>query len=286
MRTHVLLLGRTGQVGTALAKQLDQVTAPSSAEFNLMDSTRDRIERLLDEAQPSVVINCAAYTAVDKAESHTEVANQINGAAVGLLAEVSAVAGVPFVSFSTDYVFDGRSTLPYVESSTPNPINVYGQSKLIGERLAIAANPRTLIIRTSWVISGTHGNFVATMLRLAQERSPTRVVNDQHGSPTFADDLAVASIEAIETGATGLLHLTNQGATTWFDLARAALTEAMLDPDLVSPCTSADYPTPAARPAYTVLESERRTDLGINPLPHWEDSLPAVVKQLVERQNG
>jgi dTDP-4-dehydrorhamnose reductase len=282
----MLLLGETGQVGTALARQLDQVTAPSRAEFNLMDVTRDEIENLLDEARPSVVINCAAYTAVDKAESQVEVANQVNGSAVGLLAEVSAGAGVPFVSFSTDYVFDGRSTLPYVESSTPNPINVYGQSKLTGERMALAANPMTLIIRTSWVISGTHGNFVATMLRLAQEGRPTRVVNDQHGSPTVADDLAIASMEAIEKGATGLLHLTNQGATTWFDLARAAVTEAMLDPNLVSPCTSAEYPTPAPRPAYTVLESERRTDLGINPLPPWEDSLPAVVKQLVERRSG
>jgi len=282
----MLLLGETGQVGTALARQLDQVTAPSRAEFNLMDVTRDEIERLLDEARPSVVINCAAYTAVDKAESQVEVANQVNGSAVGLLAEVSAGAGVPFVSFSTDYVFDGRSTLPYVESSTPNPINVYGQSKLTGERMALAANPMTLIIRTSWVISGTHGNFVATMLRLAQEGRPTRVVNDQHGSPTVADDLAIASMEAIEKGATGLLHLTNQGATTWFDLARAAVTEAMLDPNLVSPCTSAEYPTPAPRPAYTVLESERRTELEINPLPPWEDSLPAVVKQLVERRSG
>jgi dTDP-4-dehydrorhamnose reductase len=152
--------------------------------------------------------------------------------------------------------------------------------------MALAANPMTLIIRTSWVISGTHGNFVATMLRLAQEGRPTRVVNDQHGSPTVADDLAIASMEAIEKGATGLLHLTNQGATTWFDLARAAVTEAMLDPNLVSPCTSAEYPTPAPRPAYTVLESERRTELEINPLPPWEDSLPAVVKQLVERRSG
>jgi dTDP-4-dehydrorhamnose reductase len=282
----VLLLGQTGQVGTALARQLDRVTAPSSAEFNLMDATRYDFEKLLDEARPSVVINCAAYTAVDKAESQVEVANQVNGSAVGLLAEVSAGAGVPFVSFSTDYVFDGRSTLPYVESSTPNPINVYGQSKLTGERMALAANPMTLIIRTSWVISGTHGNFVATMLRLAQEGRPTRVVYDQHGSPTVADDLAIASMEAIEKGATGLLHLTNQGATTWFDLARAAVTEAMLDPNLVSPCTSAEYPTPAPRPAYTVLESERRTELEINPLPPWEDSLPAVVKQLVERRSG
>jgi dTDP-4-dehydrorhamnose reductase len=286
MRSDVLLLGRSGQVGTALAKQLDQVTAPPSAEFNLMDATRDKVEKLMDEARPSVVINCAAYTAVDKAESQIDVANKINGSAVGLLAEVSADAGVPFVSFSTDYVFDGRSTLPYVESSTPNPINVYGQSKLIGEHMAIAANTRALIIRTSWVMSGTHGNFVATMLRLAREGRPTRVVNDQHGSPTVADDLAMATIEAIEMGATGLLHLTNQGATTWFDLARAALTEATLDPDLVSPCTSAEYPTPAPRPAYTVLESERRTDLGINPLPLWEDSLPAVVKQLVEGRSG
>ena len=221
MRTHVLLLGGSGQVGTALAKQLDRVTAPPSAQFDLRDASRDSIKRLIDEARPGVVINCAAYTAVDKAESQVAVANLVNGSAVGLLAEISADSGLPFVSFSTDYVFDGRSTLPYVESSTPNPINVYGQSKLMGERLAIAGNPRTLIIRTSWVISGTHGNFVATMMRLAREGRPTRVVNDQYGSPTVADDLAMATIEAVEAGATGVLHLTNQGATTWFDLARA-----------------------------------------------------------------
>jgi dTDP-4-dehydrorhamnose reductase len=129
-------------------------------------------------------------------------------------------------------------------------------------------------------MSGTHPNFVATMLRLVGEGRSVRVVNDQHGSPTVAGDLAVATLEALDLGASGVLHLTNQGATTWFELANAAVREAALDPSLLSSCTTAEYPTPAPRPAYSVLGSERAAEIGVGPLPRWQDSLPALVEQL------
>jgi dTDP-4-dehydrorhamnose reductase len=184
------------------------------------------------------------------------------------------------VTYSTDYVFNGQGKQPYVETSRPDPINSYGRSKLIGERLALNANPMTLVIRTSWVISGTHPNFVETMVRLVSEGRSLDVVNDQQGCPTIADDLAIATLEALERSTRGILHLTNQGVTTWFDLARAAVDGAGLDPTLISPCATADYPTPAPRPAYSVLASERLEMIGMAPLPPWRDSLPALIEQL------
>jgi dTDP-4-dehydrorhamnose reductase len=281
VKAKVLLLGGSGQVGAALVERLDQVTAPSRREFDLAEATPEAVRRLIESTRPDAIINCAAYTAVDRAEDEAEVANILNGSAVGTLAAIAGDSGIPFVTYSTDYVFDGRSNRPYVESSPTNPINAYGRSKLIGERLALEANSKTLVIRTSWVISATHRNFVATMLRLTGEGRSVRVVNDQHGSPTIAGDLAVATIEALDLGAGGVLHLTNQGATTWFDLANAAVREAALDPELLSSCTTAEYPTPAPRPAYSVLGSERAAEIGVSPLPRWQDSLPALVVQLM-----
>ena len=281
MNAKVLLLGGSGQVGAALVKRLDQVTAPSRREFDLAEAKPETVRQLIESTRPDAIINCAAYTAVDGAEVEAEVANILNGSAVGTLATIAGDSGIPFVTYSTDYVFDGQSNRPYVESSRTNPINAYGRSKLIGERLALEANSKTLVIRTSWVISATHPNFVATMLRLTGEGRSIRVVNDQHGSPTIASDLAVATIEALDLGARGVLHLTNQGATTWFDLANAAVREAALDPELLSPCTTAEYPTPAPRPAYSVLGSERAAEIGVSPLPRWQDSLPELVAQLM-----
>lgn len=283
MNGKILLLGGSGQVGTALVKRLDQVTAPSRREFDLAEATPEAVRQLIESARPDAIINCAAYTAVDRAEDEADVANLLNGSAVGVLAEIAGDSGLPFVTYSTDYVFDGRSNRPYFESSPTHPINAYGRSKLIGERLALEANAKTLIIRTSWVISGTHPNFVATMLRLIGEGRSVRVVNDQHGSPTIAGDLAVATLEALDLAANGVLHLTNQGATTWFDLANAAVTEAALDPELLSSCITAEYPTRAPRPAYSVLGSERAAEIGVSPLPPWQDSLPALVGQLLTR---
>jgi dTDP-4-dehydrorhamnose reductase len=278
---NILLLGSSGQVGTALKELLPDSLAPSHREVDLATVTHDEARQLIEDAQPEVLINCAAYTAVDAAEEDVEAANRANGVAVGILAEVTGRAGIPFVSYSTDYVFDGKAETPYVESSPTRPINAYGVSKELGERLALAANPQTLIIRTSWVISGTHPNFVATMLRIAAEGKSLRVVDDQKGCPTISNDLAQATLEALEHSVSGLLHLTNQGVTTWYELARAAVGLAGLNRDLIEPCATEDYPTPARRPAYSVLGSERIEEMGLSWLPPWESSLPSVVDRHV-----
>jgi dTDP-4-dehydrorhamnose reductase len=263
---------------------LSDVTAPTRSELDIARADREQLASLVDSSRPDVVINCVAYTAVDEAEKHEEESNKVNGYAVGCLAGISADSGVPLVTFSTDHVFDGQTSQPYVESSTCRPINAYGRSKLLGERLAFEANPRTLMIRTSWVISATHPNFVSKVLTSALRAQPVRAVDDQRGTPTIVSDLAAATIEAIEQAATGLLHLTNQGSATWFDLAQAAVEVAGLDPDLVTPCTTADYPTAAPRPAFSVLGSERLDEVGVSALPPWNESLSSVVNGVLGRR--
>ncbi len=277
---RVVLLGASGQVGSAILRRLETAETLDRSQMDLSVITIDSAYRLISALESSVIINCAAYTAVDRAEDEQDIAGQVNGAAVGILAAVAADLNIPFVTYSTDYVFNGRGNRPYLESSPTDPVNAYGRSKLLGERLALEANPKALVIRTSWVISGTHPNFVATMVRLASEGRPLQVVDDQHGCPTVAGDLAEATLEAIRLGVTGVLHLTNQGATTWFDLARSAVQLAGLSPNLISPCSTDQYPTRAQRPAYSVLGSERVDELGLSLLPYWRDSLPDVVRQL------
>lgn len=235
------------------------------------------IPATLDAIAPDAVINCAAYTKVDRAETEEGLATTINSEAVGVMADWAVRRDRPFLTFSTDYVFPGDATEPYVESSPTDPINAYGRSKLAGEHRTVAA--RGLVIRTSWIISGSHPNFVATILGMAREREVS-VVDDQQGCPTFSHDLAATSLEALESRVVGLLHVTNQGAATWYELARAAIVEAGLDPGRISSCSTAEYPTEARRPAYSVLGSERLEKSGLSPPPPWRQSLPSVVAEL------
>jgi dTDP-4-dehydrorhamnose reductase len=276
----ILVTGGTGQLGTAFRRLLPDALFPPREDLDLARPgvLADRVAAF----RPAAIINCAAYTAVDRAEEEEDLATVINGDSVGVLARCAAERRIPFVTFSSDYVFDGTAHEPYVESSATYPVNAYGRSKRAGEVAALSIYPDALVVRTSWVISGTHPNFVATMLRLTPQRELT-VVDDQHGCPTVAADLGAAVLGAMERRATGLLHLVNEGATTWFELARAAVAEAGLDPARIAPCSTADYPTPARRPAYSVLGSERLEPLGLDPLPGWRDSLPGVVASLMER---
>lgn len=277
----IVVLGAGGQLGTAF-----RVVLPGArfvARDGLDLSETGTVERRLAQLAPSAVINCAAYTAVDRAETEETLAHRINAEAVAALARYAVAVGIPLVTFSTDYVFAGDSTEPYVESDTTDPVNAYGRTKLAGEQAALLAHPGTLVIRTSWVISATHPNFVATMLRLGAKGVPWQVVTDQVGNPTVAADLAAATVAALDAGVTGILHRTNTGATTWFHLARAAVELAGYDPELVEPCATVDYPTPAPRPAYSVLASERAGPLGLAPLPSWQQSLPTVVAGLSAR---
>jgi dTDP-4-dehydrorhamnose reductase len=273
----MLVTGAAGQLGTALRKLIPDATFVDVDEIDL--TRLDVLEEALDRMDPDGIINCAAYNAVDRAEEEEDLATLVNAGAVRVMAVHAAAAGIPFVTFSTDYVFAGDAKEPYLESSPTNPVSAYGRSKLAGEEAALGVYPRSLVIRTSWLVSGTHPNFVATMLRLARERV-VRVVNDQRGCPTMVNDLAPAALRALDAGASGVLHLTNSGVTTWYGFAREAVALAGIDPDRIEPCTTDEYPTAAHRPAYSVLGSERRGALGIEDLPAWQESLPAVVEEL------
>lgn len=273
----ILLIGGTGQLGTAFRRRLGEVVAPGREEVDL--ARPSSLPQVVEGLQPSAIINCAAYTDVDGAEEAQDLAMAVNGEAVGVLAGLAAAAGIPFVTFSTDYVFDGTATGPYVESSPTSPINAYGVSKERGERAALAENPDALVIRTSWVISATHRNFVTAILERAS-RTTVAVVSDQIGSPTYADDLAAASLEALQAGAAGILHLANAGETSRFGLARAACTAAGIDADRVEAISSDGFPSRATRPGYSVLASERLEELGLEPLRPWEDALADLVANL------
>lgn len=281
----LLVLGAGGQLGSAFVRTVDSTVPLTRGDLDLASVREEEVDRILDRVRPTHVVNCAAFTAVDRAEEEEDLATTINGSAVAVLARASATRGVPFVTYSTDYVFPGDGVRPYVESDPVAPVNAYGRSKLVGEQAALEAGEDVLVIRTSWVISGTHPNFVATMLRLGSEGRSLQVVDDQWGHPSIVDDLVAGTMALLEAEARGVVHLTNTGETTWYRLAGAALESAGIDGEL-RPCTTEEYPTPAARPAYSVLGSERLPALGVDPLPDWRDSLPDVVTRLRESPPG
>jgi dTDP-4-dehydrorhamnose reductase len=269
-----LILGGSGQVGTAFRRLLPDATTPGHKDFDLSDVAG--IASKVGALAPERIINCAAYTAVDAAEDDEETANRVNGDAVGELAAAAHRLGIPFVTFSTDYVFDGETDEPYTESSTPNPINAYGRSKLRGEEAALQY-PESLVVRTSWLFSATHPNFVATILARAAEGEAT-VVNDQWGSPTSAPALARMTLEVLERGVTGLLHLASPPTATWFDLASAACKAAGIDPARIRPCGSSDFQRSARRPRYSALETNSTARM-----PGWGGELAWVVADVVAR---
>jgi dTDP-4-dehydrorhamnose reductase len=274
---RALILGAGGQLGTAFTALVGAAVPITRQGLDLATASSDEVQRLLRHYQPSVVVNCAAYTKVDKAESEEDLATAVNGHAAGRLAAACGENGIRFVTYSTDYVFNGEGNRPYLESHPTDPVNAYGRSKLVGEQAALAADKSALVIRTSWVLSATHGNFVTAILGRATRGEPLRVVNDQRGRPTVASDLARATLNALDKGAVGLLHLANEGEATWYELALEAVKKAGLDVGLISPCATEDYPTPARRPRYSVLGSELASDLALDPLPHWRRSIDDVV---------
>jgi dTDP-4-dehydrorhamnose reductase len=215
-----------------------------------------------------VVVNCAAYTDVDGAESHSDVAHAVN--ADGARNVAAAAKRVLYVS--TDYVFDGTKPAPYVESDAPNPLSAYGRSKLEGERATLDANPRALVVRTSWLFGAGGPNFVATMLRLGEERDAIDVVDDQVGRPTFSGHLAQALVALAQGEDTGVLHVAGGGACSWFDFARKIFVSARVDIQ-VRPCSTEQFPRPAPRPANSMLASER----GAPELPSWQEGLDAYM---------
>jgi len=263
---RVLLTGRSGQVGWDLERLLDDVVATDRATLDLAG---DGVSAFVAEVKPQVIINAAAYTAVDKAESEKDLAMKVNGVAPGMLAEAAKRLGALLVHYSTDYVFDGEKKGAYVEDDRPNPLSVYGASKLEGERRIAASGCRYLILRTSWVYAPRGKNFYLTMK--ARAGQPLRVVDDQRGVPTSSRFLAEHTLLLIGRNAEGTLHLVPSGATTWYGFARQILGEKA---DL-TPIRSSEYPTPARRPANSVLDNRKAAAL-LGPLPDWRDVFNAV----------
>lgn len=285
MPGHILVIGRSGQLATALAQtltgQAERLTILGRPELDLSkpDALREQILRL----RPDAIVNAAAYTRVDDAEAEADAAYALNTVAPAIAAAAAAVIGAPFVHVSTDYVFDGRLGRPYCETDETAPLNVYGASKLAGERAVAAANPDHVILRTSWLFSATGTNFVRTMLRLAETRDEIRVVDDQKGRPTYAPDLAEAisvTLRRLETSddqaLRGVFHLSGADDATWFDLASQVVSAARQRTGravTVTPIPTSAYPTPAGRPLDTRLDCQRiETSFGVSPRP-WRDSL-------------
>ncbi len=283
---RIVVLGSRGQLGRDLLPRLPGDVIPlTRAEIDLAQP-QSLLEQLAT-LKPDLVINCAAYNLVDKAETEPDLAWRVNAIGVRDLARASQTIGARFVHFSTDYIFglDSKRNIPLGEESLPGPVSVYGASKLAGEQLALAANPQTLVIRTCglygvWGSGGKGGNFVETMLRLAGQGKPLKVVDDQYCTPTSTVDLAEATVQLLATGATGRFHITNAGATTWFQLAREIFRQSQLSVDL-TPISSVEFNAPARRPAYSVLDCGKLAGCGI-VLPMWNDALG---KYLVERRS-
>jgi dTDP-4-dehydrorhamnose reductase len=289
---RIFVAGSSGQVALALAERATQrgVELISAGRPNLDLATGRGLPELIEAASPTVLINAAAYTAVDRAEAEEELAFAVNAEGTRRLAETAHRLKIPFLHLSTDYVFDGDKPDPYVETDPANPMGAYGRSKLAGERMALAACPTTLILRTAWVYSPFGSNFVKTMLRLAQERDVLRVVDDQIGCPTSALDIAdalltlVAHVTSRREPEWGIFNLVGSGEASWCGFAREILQQAADRGARIVPVeaipTSA-YPTPAKRPANSRLDGSRlRKIFGIG-LPDWRDSLSVVIDRLI-----
>jgi len=272
---NILLTGHTGQVGWELQRclaPLGQVLAPDRAALDL--GRPDAVAQFVRSNRPGLIVNAAGYTAVDQAEQEPAACVAVNAESVAVLAREAAALGALLIHYSTDYVFDGSGRRPYAEADAPAPINTYGRSKLAGEQEIVRSGCRHLILRTSWVYAMRGRNFVLTILKLARERPQLRVVNDQVGAPTWARDVAAATLAAVNRSAPleGLYHVAAGGETTWFEFARRILTLSGVTIPVV-PIPTLGYPTPAARPAYSVLDSgrfEQATGFRIGP---WEDRL-------------
>ena len=284
----VVITGKNGQLGW----ELSQLKSLNTFQFDFLFTSRaeldlsqpDLIPAFFKKYKPQYFINCAAYTLVDKAESEREIALATNATSVGVIAAECAAIDCTLITISTDYVFDGNGTSPYLPNQATDPLNYYGLTKYEGEQLALQNNPKTIIIRTSWVYSVHANNFVKTMLRLMKEREELKIVADQVGSPTYAADLAdaiIKIIEQLESGNIhyGIYHYSNSGVISWYDFAVAIKNIAGMSCNVL-PIPTTDFPTPAKRPAYSVLDKQSIvTDYDIK-LIDWKASLKKCIAAL------
>lgn len=280
----VLVTGANGQLGRGLQASAGADAQIVAHDIDTLDITDvAAVGALFDAEKPALVLNAAAYTAVDKAESDEDTAQAANGTAVGILADAARQHGARFVHVSTDFVFDGTAGSPYAPDAPTNPLSAYGRTKLAGELLA---GPDALIVRTAWVYAPTGGNFVRTMLRLMGERPEVRVVADQIGTPTYAPGLAAALWTLAGQGLSGIHHYTDAGAASWYDFAVAiqeeGLAVGLLDKAVpVIPIATADYPVPAKRPGYSVLDKTSTFATLGGPTPHWRENLRVMIGRIV-----
>ncbi len=274
----MLVVGNRGQLGS------DLMLAASSAghealgiDFPEIDITVSTgVCEAVERIRPDVVLNCAAFTAVDKCEQDAKTAYAVNAEGAGNLAAAAEKIGVPLVHISTDYVFDGTKKTPYVETDSPHPLSVYGKSKLAGEQLVTQACSRSFIFRIAWLYGTRGANFLKTIRDKAQKLAvtgePLKVVSDQRGTPTYTMHVCRQVLSIIRSGSFGLYHCTNEGACSWFDFAKAIIGAYGIDA-VVEPCTTAEFPRPAPRPANSVLENARLNKMGQNSMPAWEMGL-------------
>lgn len=286
--TNILVTGSSGQVGSEIKELSKEYNYnfffTSSKDLNITNFTK--VKEFIDTNSIDIIINCAAYTAVDKAEDEKELADAINHQAVKNLAEISKEKDIKLIHISTDYVFDGKNYRPYIESDATNPNSVYGSTKLKGEKALREINPKdSIIIRTSWVYSSYGANFVKTMLRLGKERDSLGVIYDQVGSPTYAKDLAKTILEVlpkINNKAIEIYNYSNEGVLSWYDFAKEIMKMAKIECK-INPIETKEYPTPASRPHYSLLnKSKIKNDFDII-VPYWKDSLDSCLRVMGER---
>ena len=283
---NILITGANGQLGRSL-RRLGGVSPHNYfftdvAELDITDAVA--VLRTVEERRIDVIVNCAAYTDVEKAEEDEPTAELLNHKAAGNLAAAAKATGATLFHVSTDYVFDGTAHTPYTEDGTPSPLGAYGRTKLAGERAVMASGCRYLIFRTAWLYSEYGNNFLKTMLRLTSERDTLQVVFDQIGTPTYAGDLALALFSIIESeryaGNEGVYHFTDEGVCSWYDFATEIAAAAGHDSCRIIPCHTSEFPTKAARPAYSVLDKTKIKTTFQMDIPHWRESMIYCLKQI------
>uniref|UniRef100_A0AB33JQA2 dTDP-4-dehydrorhamnose reductase n=1 Tax=Prevotella sp. GTC17262 TaxID=3236797 RepID=A0AB33JQA2_9BACT len=285
---NILVTGSNGQLGNEI--QLLECNYSQHRFFNTdvteLDITdAEAICHFVETNQIDGIINCAAYTAVDKAESNVELCTLLNETAPGYLAQAIEKRGGWLVQISTDYVFDGTQYTPYLPEDPTCPNSIYGRTKLAGEKAALKACSKTMIIRTAWLYSTFGNNFVKTMIRLGQEKTELGVIYDQIGTPTYAHDLAVVIMIAIEQGIIpGIYHFSNEGVISWYDFTKAIQRIAGITTCHVKPLHTSEYPTPANRPHYSVLDKTKLKETYHIEIPYWEESLSDCIKKLNENK--
>lgn len=280
-----LVTGVNGQLGYDVMKLLtDTEHEAIGVDREEMDITNQQaVQDKIVTLRPDIIVHCAAYTAVDKAESDQDNAYQVNALGTKYIAEAAKDINAKMIYVSTDYVFDGNAEQPYEVDHPSDPMGIYGQTKLAGENFVKEYLDKYFIVRTAWVFGSNGKNFVKTMLRLGKERGEVGVVSDQSGSPTYTPDLATFLLELAESDKYGTYHATNSGVCTWYEFAVEIFKQAGIEVK-VNPLTTEQYPTPAKRPKYSVLSKAKIEEQGFTPLPDWKDALNAFLKEIGEIQ--